>query len=176
MDQGINVLLNDKEKTIWKNANSTHNNRVNKLADHLKQVFSVILGQCTQLLLYEMKQESSWTTVSQSFDPLSLYALMDKVILKQTDDQYPFAHILEQLCSITNCKQGNLTNAQWYEKFNTRCDIAQSVGFTFDVFKDSWEYAAQLLRGAAYDKLTPSEQTTAREMGGETPRFYIPTE
>lgn len=90
MEQDIDVLSNDKEKTVWRNANSMHNNWVIKMTNHHKQVFLFILVQCTQVLLDRMKQESMWMAISQSFDPLRLYALMDKVILKQMDDQYPF--------------------------------------------------------------------------------------
>jgi hypothetical protein len=43
-----------------------------------------------------MKQDINWGTVSVSYDPLTLYELIDKTILAQTEDQYPFATVYEQ--------------------------------------------------------------------------------
>ncbi len=75
-----------------------------------------------------MKQDASWTTVSASYDPLELYRLIKRVVLKQTKDQYPFAAVHEQSLAVLNTKQGGLNNTQWYKCFNTRHDVARSVG------------------------------------------------
>jgi hypothetical protein len=72
--------------------------------------YSLILGQCTQLLQDKMKQDASWLTVSMSDDPLELYKLIEQVVLKQTEDQYPFAAVHEQNLAVLNTKQGGLTN------------------------------------------------------------------
>jgi hypothetical protein len=77
------------------------------------------IGQCTQLLQDKMKQDASWTTVSASYDPLELYRLIKRVVLKQTKDQYPFAAVHEQSLAMLNTKQGGLSNTQWYKHFNT---------------------------------------------------------
>ena len=42
------------------------------LDKHRGQVFSVIIGQCMQQLLDKMKQDTSWTMVSTSYDALAL--------------------------------------------------------------------------------------------------------
>jgi hypothetical protein len=89
------------------------------LETHQGQVYSLILGQCTQLLQDKMKQDASWTTVSVSYDPLELYRLIERVVLKQTKDQYPFAPVHKQSLAVLNTKQGGLSNTQWYEHFNT---------------------------------------------------------
>ena len=48
---------------------------------------------------------------------------MEKVILKQTEDQYAHAAVAEQIISVYTTKQGTLSNAQWYEQFNTRVEL-----------------------------------------------------
>jgi hypothetical protein len=63
------------------------------LETHQGQAYSLILGQCTQLLQDKMKQDASWTRVSASYDPLKLYRLIKRVVLKQTENQYPFAAV-----------------------------------------------------------------------------------
>jgi hypothetical protein len=53
-------------------------------------------GQCTQLLQDKMKQDTDWAIVSTSYDPLTLYRLIERTILAHTEDQYPFATMYDQ--------------------------------------------------------------------------------
>ncbi len=80
---------------------------------HHGNVYALIYGQCTQILQGKIKQDKNWATVSDSYKPLELYKLIERVILKQTEDQYPVAALWEQLSNVTNVKQGNLTNNKW---------------------------------------------------------------
>jgi hypothetical protein len=64
----------------------------------------------------------------QCYNPLELYRLIKQVVLKQTEDQYPFAVVNKQSLAVLNTKQGGLSNMQWYEHFNMRHDVAHSVG------------------------------------------------
>ena len=54
-----------------------------------------------------------------------------------------------QLTNVFNAKQTNLTNNKWYNWFNTKVEVAESVGVNFD-FKKIWEYCAQEMHNAAY--------------------------
>jgi hypothetical protein len=49
-----------------------------------------------QLLQDKMKQDTDWTATSMSNDPLTLYQLIKKTILVQTEDQYPFVMVYDQ--------------------------------------------------------------------------------
>ena len=62
-----------------------------------------------------MKQDADWDTVSTSYDPLRLYRLIEKTILAQTEDQYPFATVYEQELALYSFWQETMTNLQWYE-------------------------------------------------------------
>jgi hypothetical protein len=57
-----------------------------------------------------MKQDKNWTTVSVSYKLLELYKIIERVILKQTEDQYPVTALGEQLTNVANAKQGILSN------------------------------------------------------------------
>jgi hypothetical protein len=78
-----------------------------------------------------MKQEKAWAQVSVSYKPLDLYKLIESVVLKQTEDQYPVAALWEQYGAVYNAKQGNLTSTEWYERFNAKVEVAESVGCVF---------------------------------------------
>ncbi len=126
-----------------------HSHRVATLEKHCGNVYALIYGQCTQILQDNMKQDKNWATESVSYKPLELYKLIERVILKQTKDQYPVAALWEQLSNVANAKQGNSTNNKWYDCFNTKVEVAKSVGVSLD-FKKIWEYCALEAHKAAY--------------------------
>ncbi len=108
-----------------------------------------------------MKQDKNWATVSVSYKLLELYKLIEQVILKQTEDQYPVAALWEQLSNVANAKQGNLINNEWYDRFNTKVEVAKSVGVSFN-FEEIWEYCVLEAHKAAYILLKPDEQEAVR--------------
>jgi hypothetical protein len=132
------------------------------LDTHQGQAYCLILGQCMQLLKDKMKQDASWTMVSTSYDPLELYKLIKRVVLKQTEDQYPFAAVHKQSLAVLNTKQGGLNNMQWYERFNTRHDVAHSIGVELG-HKVLWEYCAHLKHSMSYDMLGTTNQAAMRQ-------------
>ena len=90
----------------------------------------MILGQCFQHLLYQMKQDVIWTTVATSNDPLQLISTIEKTMLSQTEDQYPFTIVYEQELSLYGFHQNTMTKYQWYEIFNAKVDVGTSIGVT----------------------------------------------
>jgi hypothetical protein len=59
----VPVVLTDSEKTQFSNDWRTFRERNTNLIKHLGQAFSLIQGQCTQLLQDKMKQDTDWNTV-----------------------------------------------------------------------------------------------------------------
>jgi len=76
----------------------------------------------------------------------------------------------EQLTNVVNAKQGNLTKNEWYDWFNTKVEVAESVGVNFN-FKKIWEYCAQQFYKAAYTTLQPDKQEAVRVSARE--RFLL---
>ncbi len=91
MRQEVPYKLTLEEAIEYSNKMKAHSVRVATLEKQRGQVYSLILGQCTQLLQDKMKQEKAWAQVSVSYKPLDLSKLIDSVVLKQTEDQYPVA-------------------------------------------------------------------------------------
>jgi hypothetical protein len=112
------------------------------LIKHRGQSFSLIQGQFTQLLQDKMKQETDWAIVSTSYDPLTLYRLIERTILAQTEEQYQFATVYDQELSFYSFKQETLLNPQWYERFNTKVDASEAIGVTRK-YKVLLDYVAQ---------------------------------
>jgi hypothetical protein len=84
--QDVPIKLNDQEQIDYSNECQNHSRRISTLETHQGQVYSLILGQCTQLLQDKMKQDTSWTMVSAFYNPLELSRLIERVVLKQTED------------------------------------------------------------------------------------------
>ena len=80
--------------------------------------------------MYKMKHESDWDTASTSDDTLKFMAFIEKTIFYQTEDQHPFTTVYEKEVVFYNFHQHNLTNDQWYERFNTKVDIGSAIGAT----------------------------------------------
>jgi hypothetical protein len=80
--------------------------------------------------------------VSISYDPLTLYRLIERTVLAQTEYQYPFATVYDQELSFYSFKQDNLSNLQWYERFNTKVVISGAIGVTLQ-HKVLLKYVAQ---------------------------------
>jgi hypothetical protein len=83
----VPVVLTDSEKTQFSNDWRTFREHNINLIKHRGQAFSLIQGQCTQLLQDKMQQDTDWNTVSISYDPLTLYRLIERTVLAQTEDQ-----------------------------------------------------------------------------------------
>jgi hypothetical protein len=77
-----------------------------------------------------MKQDTPWAIVSTSYDPLTIYRFIDRTILAQTEDQYPFDTVYDHELSFYSFKQETLLNPQWYERFNTKVDVSEAIGVT----------------------------------------------
>jgi hypothetical protein len=75
--QDVPMELTNQERLDYSNECRNQSRRSATLDTHRGQAFSLILGQCTQLLQDKMKQDASRTTVSTSYDPLELYKLIE---------------------------------------------------------------------------------------------------
>jgi hypothetical protein len=96
-------------------------------------IYSLLLGQCTQVLVDKMKRDADWQAASDSYDPLKLLKLIEKSILKQSDNQYKIGIIIEQLKLLLNYWQDDgVTNAVYYNQFKTRMDVVEHIGVSFD--------------------------------------------
>jgi hypothetical protein len=109
-----------------------------------------------------MKQDTDWNTVIISYDPFTLYPLIERTVLAQTEDQYPFATVYDQELSFYFFKQDNLSNPQWYEPFNTKVDVSRAIRVTRQ-HKVLLEYVDQELYTPAFTDIGPVEQQLVRD-------------
>jgi hypothetical protein len=148
-DLPIILTGNDKDAhdSLWK-AHTTQNNL---LQAHRKKVHSLILGQIMPNLLGKLEQLSDWTTIRSSQDPLQLYDVIERTVLAQTEDTYPYAVVMDQMAAFCNFRQPhNLSAPDYFDKFNTRSDI----GMTLARHPDLLNYVSNELYENEFDSLT----------------------
>ena len=90
----------------------------------------MIHGQCMQVMLNKMKHNLEWSAPFISYDPLTLFKIIEKIILAQTEDQYLFSTVYKQEQGLYSFQQNVLTNDQWYKRFNTKIDVGSAIGVT----------------------------------------------
>ena len=95
-----------------------------------------------------------------------LLSLIEKTILAQTEDQYPFATVYDQELSFYAFRQDNMsTSAQWYERFNTKIDVGNAIGVT--------RYHKVLLEYCANEHTTGSTFVTYRWSKKDAEERYV---
>ncbi len=101
----VAMNLTEDEKIAHANEWRTHRETTESLKVSRGTVYSLLLGQCTQVLVDKMKQDADWVIISESFDPILLFKLIEKYVLKQSDNQYPTAVLIAEHQSILSFRQ-----------------------------------------------------------------------
>jgi hypothetical protein len=156
------VELNDSKKNQFISDWLAFRERITNLSKHQGQAFSLIQGQCTQPIQEKVKQDTDWNIVSTSYDPLTLYQLIDRTELAHTEYQYQFTTVYDQELAFYSFKQDSLSNPQWYERFNTKVYVGEAIGVTGQ-HKFFLEYVAQESYTHAFTDLGAAEHQLVRD-------------
>jgi hypothetical protein len=149
----VEVKTTADESTALNNAWWTYHERTDCLVRSRGKVYSLLLGQCTTVLLNKMKQDADWQALSDSYDPLKLLKLIKKFILKQSDNQYKIGIIIKQLkLLLAYWQDDGVTNAAYYGRIKTRVDVVEHIGVSFDN-PDLWDWKSQELYSTDYGLL-----------------------
>ena len=94
------MKLTEDEKMSYSNVWRTHCELTVCLKKSHGNIYSLLLGQCTQVLIDKMKQDANRGTVNDSFDPINLFKLIEKFLVKQLDNQYKTEDLITKQLSI----------------------------------------------------------------------------
>ena len=170
------MKLDEQDKSEFDGRSKASYHRwVEDLKSKLGKVFSLIMGQCTQLLKYQMKHDPDWLTACKSSDPLRLYTLIEKTVLSQSNDCYEYATTYAHVYDLYKHTQaeGNLTNDKWYHWVNTKVDVGIAVGVTHQ-YPKLLDLEAKKLHNKEFALLDPiTEQLGIREIAEERYLAYV---
>ena len=169
----VDMKLTEDEKISHSNAWRSHRETTEGLKKSRGKVYSLLLGQCTQVLVDKMKQDSEWVAISESFDPTLLFKLIEKFVLKQSDNQYATAVLIaEQLSILTFRQDDHLGNASYYDRFTTRVEVARQAGVCYYSPALLEDKATQLKLGG-YDKLAIDVKKTVIDLTEQEYLAYL---
>jgi hypothetical protein len=152
------MKLTKDKKIAHANAWRTHRETTESLKKSRGKVYSLLLGQCTQVLVDKMKQDVDWVMISKLFDPILLFKLIEKFVLKQSNNQYRMAVLIaEQLSILSFHQDDHLGNAAYYDCFTTRVEVAHQAGVCY-YSPDLLEDRATLLKLGDFDKLSSADK------------------
>jgi hypothetical protein len=154
----VKMKLREDKKISHSNAWRTHRETTESLKKSRGNVYSILIGQCTQVLIDKMKQDTDWVAISKAFDPILLFKPIEKLVLKQSDNQYATAVLIAKQLSILMFRQNDhLGNAAYYNCFTTRVEVARQAGLCYYSPALLEDKATQLKLGD-YNKLSEDEQ------------------
>jgi hypothetical protein len=150
----VEVKTTADEGMAFSNSWRNYRERTDCLVRSWGKVYSLVLGQCTMVLLDKMKQDADWQVVSDSYNPLKLLKLIGKIILEQSDNQYKIGIIMEQLKLLLAYPQDDgVANVAYYNQFKTRVDVVEHIGVSFDN-PVLWDWKSQELYSVGYNLLS----------------------
>jgi hypothetical protein len=125
LTDAVEVKTTADESMAFNNVWQTYRERTDHLVMSRWKVYSLVLGHCTTVLLERMKQDADWQAVSDSYNPLKLLKLIEKFILKQSNNQYKIGiMIIKQLkLLLVNRQDDGVTNAAYYDRFKTKVNV-----------------------------------------------------
>jgi hypothetical protein len=105
-----------------------------------------------------MKQDTDWVTISESYDLTLLFKLIEKFVLKQSDNQYKMAVLIaEQLLILLFHQDDQVGNTAYYDRFTTRVKVACQAGVCY-CSPDMLEDKATQLKMGDYDTLSDPDK------------------
>ena len=127
------------------------------LDDNLQKAYSLIHGQCTELLKSKLKTSANWETVSSQYDMLALLEAINTIIYRSEDQKYHPLSLHHAKMNFYAFMQGNLSNPDYLDRFMNLVDMAESYDATlydqavFNITQDSTVYSTHRARISGAD-------------------------
>ena len=94
------------------------------LDDNIQKAYSLVLGQCTDLLQSKLKQQQNWAAIALAQDVIQLIVLIKSITFKFEDQKYLPLALYQAKANIYNLRQLNMTNHEYLQRFNNLVDVA----------------------------------------------------
>jgi hypothetical protein len=109
---------------IFKGELDSYIKRKAMLEDSIQKAYSLIIGQCTDLLQGKLKQQAQWTRISEDQDAIALISLIKSITFRFEDQKFlPLALYLSKT-NLYNLRQGYMTNHDYLQRFQNLVDVA----------------------------------------------------
>ena len=137
--------------------------RRSTLDENVQECYSLLLGQCTDLLKSKLEQSHEWHAAPTTYDVLVLIMIIRTITLKFDEQKYLPLALHQAKANFYNIRQGSLSNAEYIEKFNNIFDIATAYNRQLHD-QEITDIATETAHtGVDYDTLTATQQAIVQE-------------
>ena len=158
-------------KMIFKGEIDAYIKRKGILADNVQKAYSLVLGQCTDLLQSKLKQQATWAEVSNDQDVIRLISLIKSITFKFEDQKFLPLALYQAKANLYNMRQGNLSNHDYLQRFNNLVDVATAYkGQLHD--QAIVDIVTEKLFQVKYADLDPEDQVTVQAASAD---LYLST-
>ena len=155
--------MTGEQLALHKNAYRSYREAEQKLIVSRGKIHALILGQCTQAMKDALKEDADWLDISEKYDAIRLYKLIEKCVLRQSTNKYCYLMLQEEMRSLVTFKQEDgMSSNTFYEKFANRVAIFERVGGVFHTPELLSAETEELHAGQDYDNLTADEKLKVR--------------
>ena len=96
------------------------------LDENLQKEYSLIFGQCTELLKSKLKSSVNWDAMSSTYDMFALLKAIKTIIYKFEDQKYLPLYLHNAKTNFYKFRQRTMTNPDYLEKFMNLTEMAES--------------------------------------------------
>jgi hypothetical protein len=145
----------------------THCKREDKFEVDMQLCYTVIHGQCTEDMLHELKCQTTYETIKNSFDPIGLLHLLQRISYNYQAQDFPLMAIAKAQEAIYNERQLHTeSNIDYLQTFKNKAIVLEAVGGSLlnDGVK---KYMAESLFKLEYNKCSIDEKKQCAKKGRE---------
>ena len=118
--------LDETDEMIWKKEIDYYVKRVRMLDSNLRKAFSLVRGQCTDVMREKLESLKNFEDIKRNYDVLSLLEQMKVITFKFEDQKYPFSSVYYENKRFYNYKQAaEDTNNMHYDKLNNLVSVVE---------------------------------------------------
>ena len=135
---------------------------------NIQRLYSLVIGQCTDLLQTKLKQQTTWSTVETAQDGIALLILIKNVVHRFEDQKFLPLALYHAKLNLYAFRQGNLSNDEYLRKFNNLVDVAVSYdGQLHDNAIRDFVVSRDHQAGTNFENLTAAQQETVLDKAHE---------
>jgi len=127
-----------------------HIKRITMLESNVQKAYSLVLGQCTDLITTKIESSNKWENIKNTQDVLLLLQEIKSICYNIEDHKYKPLGLHLAKANFYSFRQGIMTNSEYYTKFKNIVSTITSMGGTlYD--SGTCDMFAQSTYGKAYD-------------------------
>ena len=124
--------ISETKTLIWKRQIEMYVKRQEKLEDNLRQAFTLVIGQCTEVMINKLEALNEYKRIKADCDVLALLDQMKSLTFKYEEQKYCYSSVYFANKRFYNFKQGQDESCtEYYNKFNNLVSVVESYGGTF---------------------------------------------